>query len=87
MPKAKKKRLRQPPVAEKVLHIEGMHCETCKNRVELLLNGLEGASARVDLKKNIAVVSMSRQIGDGELRAAVEPAGYRVTAIELRREA
>ena len=85
-PKVKRKKLREPVVAEKILHVEGMHCENCKNRVERLLNQLDGVAAKVCLDKNIAVVSMSREIGDGELTAAVETAGYQVTGIEGRRK-
>ena len=70
-PKGKRKKLRGPAAAEKVLRIEGMHCETAKNRVERLLDQMDGAAAKADLKKNIAVVSMSREIGDAELKAAV----------------
>lgn len=80
--KTKKKKLTDPVVAVKVIHIEGMHCEHCKNRVERQLNELEGASARVNLKKKTAVVSMSREITDDELKAAVETGDYQVTGIE-----
>ena len=85
-PKGRRKKLQGPVVAEKVLHIEGMRCENCKNRVERLLNQLDGAAAKVDLKKNIAVVSMSREIGDAELKAAVESGGCKGTGIELWRQ-
>ena len=85
-PKGKRKKLRGPAAAEKVLRIEGMHCETAKNRVERLLDQMDGAAAKADLKKNIAVVSMSREIGDAELKAAVESGGCKVTGIEPRRQ-
>ena len=63
-----------------------MHCETAKNRVERLLDQMDGAAAKADLKKNIAVVSMSRKIGDAELKAAVESGGCKGTGIELWRQ-
>ena len=85
-PKGKRKKLRGPAAAEKVLRIEGMHCETAKNRVERLLDQMDGAAAKADLKKNIAVVSMSREIGDAELKAAVESGGCKGTGIELCRQ-
>lgn len=84
--KTKKKKLSEPVVAVKVIHIEGMHCEHCKNRVERQINELDGAAARVDLKKKTAVVSMSREISDEELKAAVEAGDYQVTGIELGRQ-
>ena len=101
-PKGKRKKLRGPAAAEKVLRIEGMHCETAKNRVERLLDQMDGTAAKADLilvldknqrflsrksmKKNIAVVSMSREIGDAELKAAVESGGCKGTGIELWRQ-
>ncbi len=84
-PKAETKKLQDPVVAVKTVHIEGMHCENCKNRVQRQINQLDGASAKVHLKKRVAVVSMSREISDEELKAAVEAAGYQVTGIERRR--
>ena len=48
-PKGKRKKLRGPAAAEKVLRIEGMHCETAKNRVERLLDQMDGAAAKADL--------------------------------------
>lgn len=84
--KAKKKKLQAPVIAQKVLHIEGMNCQNCRSRVERQLNQLGGAAAKVSLRQNTAVVSMCREIGDRELKAAVEAAGYRVTEIELRRK-
>ena len=68
-------------VAKKTLVVEGMMCENCRNRVEWAINDIEGAVAKVDLKKKEAVVSMNREIADDVLRAAVEKAGYEVKEI------
>lgn len=59
-----------------------MHCDRCKNSVEHELNKIDGAAAVVKLRKNMAVVSMSRDVGDGELTQAVENAGFKVVKIE-----
>lgn len=40
------------------------------------------SAAVVKLRKNIAVVSISRDVGDGELTQAVENAGFKVVKIE-----
>jgi len=85
-PKPERKKLQGPIVAEKVIHIEGMRCENCKNRVERLLDQMDGAAAKVSLRKNTAVISMCREIGDEKLKTAVEAAGYKVTEIEHRRK-
>lgn len=67
---------------EKIVHIEGMHCDNCKNRVQRAINKIDGAAAKVDLKKKEAVVSYDRTISDDVIRKAVEDEDYQVTAIE-----
>ena len=52
-----------------------------KNRVENALNRLEGVSAKVNLKKKTAVVSMEKEVEDMQLQKAVEQAGYKVIQI------
>ncbi len=76
------KKLEGKKIGEKIVHIEGMHCENCKNSVERQINRIEGASGKVNLKKNICVVSFDREIDDEELRRAVERADFTVTSIE-----
>lgn len=76
--KPKNKKLEGEKIAERVLRIEGMHCEHCKNAVEQEINKIDGAAAKVNLRKNTAVVSMEREIADEELIAAVERAGFKV---------
>lgn len=82
VPKPKKKKLEGTKLAQKRIYIEGMHCENCKNRVESCLNQVEGVVAKVDLKKNIAIVSISRRIEDEELKRVVEGIDFKVTEIE-----
>ena len=65
----------------RVIQIEGMHCENCRNSVEKAINELEGAAARVDLKKNTAQVVMEKEIPDELLIRAVEKAGFQVKSI------
>ena len=69
-------------IGEKTVHIEGMHCENCKNRVERAINRIDGAVAKVDLKKKIAVVSYDREIAEEDIRKAVEEQDYKVTSIQ-----
>lgn len=80
---AKKSRKKLKSVLQtKILIIEGMTCEHCSARVEQAVNGIDGAAAKVNLKKKEAVVLLERQVSDEVLRAAVEKAGYRVTEIK-----
>ena len=69
-------------VATKTLIVDGMTCEHCKGWVEKAINGIEGASAKVNLKTREAVVSMNREISDEEIRRAVVNVGYRVVEIK-----
>lgn len=82
VPKPEKKKLKGVKIAEKILTIEGMHCENCKNSVERQLNDIRGVVAKVSLKKKIAVVSMDQIVDDRELTQAVERAGFQVVKIE-----
>ena len=82
VPKAKKKKLTGTKVAEKIIHIEGMHCENCKNRVERALNGLDGVAASVNLGKKTAKVSMEKTVADEVLKATIEKLDFKVTGIE-----
>lgn len=63
----KKKNLKNI-IGQKRVQIEGMTCEHCKNRVENALNRLEGVSAKVNLKKKTAVVSMEKEVEDMQSR-------------------
>ena len=76
------KQLTGQKIGEKTVHIEGMHCENCKNRVERAINRIDGAVGKVNLKKNIAVVSFDREVSDEEIRKAVEEQDYKVLSIE-----
>lgn len=69
-------------IGTKTLRVDGMTCDHCKGWVEKAINEIDGASAKVDLKKKEAVVSMAREVPDEELVAAVKKAGYRVVEIK-----
>ena len=69
-------------LGEKIIRIQGMHCENCRRSVTNALNDIEGVSAHVSLKKNQAVVSYDRPVEDSRLRAAVEQAGFHVLSIQ-----
>lgn len=77
-----RKKLTEPAIGEKVLTIEGMHCENCQARVENAIDRLDGVVCQVNLRKKAAHVAYSRPVSDEELRAIVERLGYSVTAIQ-----
>lgn len=80
VPKPKKKKVYA--AYKKVITIEGMHCDNCKNSVERSINEIEGASAKVNLKQKQAVVEMDREISEETLIQAVESAGFEVVEIK-----
>jgi len=67
----------------KKMLIEGMTCGHCAGRVEKILGALPGVKmVEVDLAAGCAVVSLTDELADGPLTAAVTGAGYEVTKIE-----
>lgn len=82
LPKIKRKKLEHKKVGEAVIHIEGMHCDHCRRSVTNALNRIQGVSADVHLKKNLAVVSYDRAVDENRLREAVEGAGFHVVSIQ-----
>lgn len=78
--KVKRKKLKQV-VKERIVTIEGMTCEHCKARVESRLNELDGVSAKVNLKRQTAVVSMEKDVEDEVVKKTIENAGYEVVEV------
>ena len=64
------------------VYIDGMHCMNCKNSVTRSLQKLNQVSAKVDLKKNMAYVESTRNVGDDEITFAIERLDFNVTRIE-----
>ncbi len=64
---------------EKKVVIEGMMCQNCVKHVSKALNGLPGVTAQVDLDSKTATVT--GDVADDAIRAAVEDAGYQVVSI------
>ena len=61
----------------KKLEITGMSCGHCVSHVKSALEGVEGVSqADVSLENHEAEVTLSDQVVDADLIAAVEAAGY-----------
>ena len=81
--KSKKKKLTGPVIAKKTMFITGMHCEHCVQSVTDSLNRIDGVSARVDLNKSCAEISLDREIGEDILICAVvKKQGFLVESIQ-----
>lgn len=70
---------------KKVIGIEGMHCEGCAGRATRALEALDGVTAKVDLKKNSAVIELKNDIDDEVLRQALEDANLKLTSVEVKK--
>ncbi|HIT32720.1 MAG TPA: cation transporter, partial [Candidatus Enterenecus stercoripullorum] len=64
---------------EKKVIVEGMMCQNCVKHVTNALNNLPGVTATVDLDTKTATVT--GDVSDDAIRAAVKEAGYEVTDI------
>lgn len=82
--KVPKKKLTGTIVATKVVDIEGMTCGHCKARVEQALDTIDGAAAEVNLHRNHAIVKMTREVSDDEIRRALAGSGYTITGIHIK---
>ena len=61
-----------------------MTCTHYVNRVMAAVNKIDGASAKVNLRKKLAVVSCDRKVDENALKQAVEKAGYQVKSVETQ---
>lgn len=66
----------------KTIHIEGMMCPHCVRHATEALNKLEGVTAVVSLADKNAVCTLTADVSDEVLKAAIVDAGYEVTGIE-----
>ena len=75
------KKLEEPAVGQRVLCVEGMHCESCQARIEKAIDRLDGVVCETNLHKKTATVTFSQPVSDDTLKEIVEKLGYRVTDI------
>jgi copper chaperone CopZ len=66
---------------KKIIEIKGMSCGHCQARVEKALNAVDGVEAKVDLKKNRAVVNLTKDVAEQILKDTVTEAGYEVVSV------
>lgn len=57
-------------------------CDHCVAGATKAINEIEGASAKVNLRKKQAIVSYDREITDESIIEAVEKAGFKVEEIK-----
>lgn len=74
--KPKKKKLKNHILHTYIFSVEGIQCRNCVSAVTSAINGLDGVSAKVSLKKKTAVVSCDREINVESIREAIQKKGY-----------
>ena len=75
----KPKKRKEDEKMEKTItaNVEGMMCMHCENRVQAALEKLDGVvSAKADHEKNEVVITVSGDVSETAVKAAVEEAGY-----------
>ena len=75
--KPKKKKLKGKIVLTYTFTVEGMHCINCVNAVTGAINEIDGAVAKVNLKKKRAVVRCDREIDTNLIIKSIEKRGYK----------
>ncbi len=75
--------IKEEPKMEKVLHIEGMMCGNCEKHVKKALEALPGVSnVEASHVNGTAVVTLSGEVSDEQLKSAVAAEDYTVTSID-----
>jgi len=65
------------------IKIEGMMCKHCSDRVEQVLNALDGVSACVDLENQTAHITLDGVTSQEQIKTTIEQAGYGVISIKI----
>lgn len=74
---------REDIIMKKTLVVEGMMCAHCQNRVQKALESVEGVSGVVvNLESKEAIVQLTKDVLDNDLKNAVTEAGYTVLSCE-----
>ncbi len=81
--KIKKHHKEAAPELEKVIKIDGMMCNHCENTVKDALEAIPGVTEAVaSATEGTAIVTMSQEVPEETLKAAVEKVGYVVLGFE-----
>ena len=68
---------------KKIVAIEGMMCNHCKNKVESSLKELENVTkVKVNLANKKAEIYSNEVISDEDIKKTITNLGYQVTSIE-----
>ncbi len=66
---------------KKIIEIKGMSCSHCEARANKALNAIEGVEAKVNLKKNNAVLTLDREVDEKVIADALEEVALELVSI------
>lgn len=76
------KELEDPVIGEWLIHVDGMHCDNCKNSIERAINRMDGAACEVNLRKKTARVKYSKEIDIDDVVSAITLLDFDVKGYE-----
>ena len=76
-----RKKIAGKPRKQYIVHIEGMHCDNCKNRIERNLDRIDGVVAKVKLSGNLAQVDVYDDTPESLIKETIEKLDFKVTGI------
>lgn len=79
--KVKRKKLKNV-LYKKTFKVSGIHCEHCKNRIEEVIDDIDGLAAVVNWKKNELLVSYERDFSDEFIKEKLQKFGYEIDKTE-----
>lgn len=82
-PKPKEKKLKGKVIKTSLWQIDGMHCQNCANFVTRAVNDIEGASAKVNLRKKEVQIRCDRNVDSEIIIQAIEQKGYTVRKMNV----
>ncbi len=78
-----KKKIAGKPLKTLLVHIEGMQCDNCKNRIERHLDDIDGVVAKVKLSRKTAKVMLYKETDEDLIKETIEKLDFTVTGIEV----
>lgn len=66
----------------KKIYVDGMTCGHCASHVKEALTDIGAYKVVVDLDENVVIADVDEEVGDDEIKCAIEDAGYDVVDIE-----
>ena len=70
---------------KKIVEISGMSCEHCKATAEKALNEISGVEAKVELKKNRAILNLDEDVDDQVIKDALKAVDFEATEIREKK--